>query len=160
MRILMVCLGNICRSPMAEGLLREKLNSLGVPDIEIDSAGTGGWHEGEAPDRRAQQTSLEAGIDISLQKARKISPDDLNHFDWILALDHSIYEDLLLLKKKYSCSAEIDLYLRRAGYPEPWNVKDPWSGSLGDFKEVFDLLEAASQRLAQQIHTGTSLQKD
>jgi protein-tyrosine phosphatase len=102
-RLLFVCLGNICRSPMAEGAFRRAAAEEGVLDLfEIDSAGLGDWHVGQAPDRRAQKAAGERGIDISGQSARQVSWEDFARFDLLLAMDGSNYEDLTQLAGQVS----------------------------------------------------------
>ncbi len=92
----MVCLGNICRSPLAEGILQQEINERGLP-WEVDSAGTDGWHAGEAPDQRSQKVALKFGIDISRQKARKLRIQDFEMFDEIWVMDNQNMKDVLAL---------------------------------------------------------------
>src|SRR5690348_15769529 len=96
MRILFVCLGNICRSPLAEGAMRAAAGKAGLA-VEVDSAGTGDWHAGKAPDRRAIATAARHGIDISGLRARQVSPDDFERFDHLIALDRKNLDDLRLM---------------------------------------------------------------
>ena len=106
-KILMVCLGNICRSPLAEGILRSKLDS----NFIIDSAGTGGWHAGESPDQRSIETAKQNNIDISHQKARKFSIADFDSFDYIYVMDQSNYKDVINLAPNKAAKAKVALIL-------------------------------------------------
>jgi protein-tyrosine phosphatase len=147
MRILFVCLGNICRSPLAEGILRHKLSHRS--DVFIDSAGTGGWHAGEAPDRRSIDVALEAGIDISSQQSRKIRPDDFDSFDLILAMDEQNRIDLLKIAPVHAHS-KIHRILTYTGMGDA-GVPDPWYGNEQGFKDVFNLLDEACERLITSV---------
>src|SRR5688500_3441085 len=110
MKILMVCLGNICRSPMAEGIIQHKLNERGLK-ATIDSAGTGGWHAGESPDPRAIQTMRQHGIDISKLGARQFKKNDLSHFDLILAMDETNNMDIIDLVTDIKDKEKVKLIL-------------------------------------------------
>lgn len=148
MKILMVCLGNICRSPLAEGILNNKLRSSGY-EAFVDSAGTGGWHAGESPDKRSIKVANDRGIDISQQRARKVKKEDLNSFDLIFAMDQNNLSDLLQIAEKDQ-QFKIHLYLEFAGFGKK-DVPDPWYGNESDFIHVFDLLEDATEIAAQRI---------
>lgn len=148
MRILMVCLGNICRSPLAEGIMDQKLKQAGIP-YAIDSAGTGGWHSGERPDQRSVQVAARYGIDISHQKARKLRKEDLQHFDLILAMDQSNYRDIVQLSDPEEQN-KVHLFLEFAGMGKK-DVPDPWYGGPEDFEAVFQLLEEACQQSLSKI---------
>jgi protein-tyrosine phosphatase len=145
MRVLMVCLGNICRSPLAEGILRAKAKEKGLA-IEVDSAGTGGWHAGEAPDRRSQKVALQNGIDISHQKARKFKLQDFDDFDLILAMDTENMKDLLLLAPNEMARAKVKLILNYINPTKNQNVPDPYYGQMADFEAVFNLLDQALEK--------------
>ncbi|WP_183165120.1 low molecular weight protein-tyrosine-phosphatase [Azomonas macrocytogenes] len=150
MRILFVCLGNICRSPTAEGVFRQKVLDAGLQQhVEIDSAGTGPWHIGKAPDVRACRAALERGYDLSRLRARQVALDDFRRFDLILAMDESNLGDLRQLDAGKG-SAEIDLYLRRYGLHMD-EVPDPYYGDGIGFELVLDLLEQASLTLLDEI---------
>src|SRR5476649_1153224 len=113
MRVLFVCLGNICRSPTAEGVLRHKLREAGLADqIEVASAGTGDWHVGKAPDKRSQAAAKLRGYDLSAQRAQQVSRADFATYDLILAMDNSNLRNLKVLQPAKS-KAELDLFLRR-----------------------------------------------
>ncbi len=145
MRVLMVCLGNICRSPLAEGILRAKANKKGWA-MEVDSAGTGGWHAGEAPDRRSQKVAANHGIDISNQKARKFKSQDFDEFDLILAMDTENMKDLLLLAPNEKARNKVKLILNYLNPTKNQNVPDPYYGQMADFEMVFNLLDQALEQ--------------
>ena len=150
MRVLFVCLGNICRSPTAEGVLRHKLREAGLTDqIEVASAGTGDWHVGKAPDKRSQAAAQLRGYDLSAQRARQVSRADFASYDLILAMDHSNLRHLKALQPAKG-KAELDLFLRR--YPSPVDeVPDPYYDGDQGFEQVLDLIEAASDRLVIEL---------
>lgn len=148
MRILMVCLGNICRSPSAEGVLRHKLKQAGIADkVFVDSAGIGGWHEGDIPDKRAQKVAKNRGYDISGLRARQIQPDVFSSFDVILGMDHN---NIKALKQMPQGSAVIDLFLNYA-HAERTEMVDPYYGDLQDFDQMFDLLEVGCDAIIQRL---------
>lgn len=144
----MVCLGNICRSPSAEGILRQKLKQAGLADnITVDSAGIGGWHEGDAPDRRAQQTAKARGFDISGLRARQIQPEDFSRFDVILGMDNS---NLVALRQMPQGSAIVDLFLNYADSRKA-EIADPYYGDMQDFVTMYEQLEAGCDLIVQRI---------
>ena len=106
-KILMVCLGNICRSPLAEGIMRSKLSE----DFIVDSAGTGGWHAGELPDKRSISTAKNRGLDITNQKARQFNRSDFEIFDYIFVMDNSNYKDVLALAPNEEVKSKVKLIL-------------------------------------------------
>ncbi len=142
LRILMVCLGNICRSPLAEGIMRLKLTT----DYHIDSAGTGGWHAGEAPDKRSIQTARNHGIDISKQSARKFSITDFDTFDIIFVMDQSNYKDVINLAPNEVAKSKVQLLLDNSK-----EVPDPYYGTLEDFEQVYQLLNQACETIARKL---------
>jgi protein-tyrosine phosphatase len=145
--ILFVCLGNICRSPTAEGVLRQLLPAEAPQlDIEVDSAGTGDYHIGEPPDPRTQRAALRRGIDLSGLRARQIVPADFSRFDLILAMDRQNLRALERIRPAGS-GAAVNLFLEYAGEPGHAEVPDPYDGSAADFEHVLDLVSAASRRL-------------
>ncbi len=151
MRILFVCLGNICRSPTAEVVFRT-IASREAPDIvlEIDSAGTAGYHVGEAPDRRTHQAAARRGYDMSALCARVVEPRDFEYFDLILAMDR---ENLRALERRSPPHARERLRLFLDFAPEIGisEVPDPYYGGANGFEDVLDLVEAASRGLLQYL---------
>ncbi|MCK5748494.1 MAG: low molecular weight phosphotyrosine protein phosphatase [Oricola sp.] len=141
-RILFVCLGNICRSPAAEGILRVKAKERGV-DVVIDSAGTGGWHAGDPPDARMIKAAARRGVDISYQRARQVDLSDFYEFDYLLAMDLSNHTDLLdLAPPNRDC--DIRLFLDFANC-ETRETPDPYYGGADGFERVLDLLELGAE---------------
>lgn len=141
-KILMVCLGNICRSPLAEGILRSKLDS----NFIIDSAGTGGWHAGESPDQRSIETAKHHNIDISHQKARKFSIADFDSFDYIYVMDQSNYKDVINLAPNEVAKAKVALILG-----DSKEVPDPYYGGQEGFENVYYLLNQACEEIAKNL---------
>lgn len=141
MKILMVCLGNICRSPLAEGILRSKLNDK----FTIDSAGTSPWHIGKSPDKRSVSVAKKYGIDISTQRARQFSEADFDKFDLIFVMDESNYSDVLAHAKNDDERKKVRLIL------ENRDVPDPYFGEDDGFEEVYRLLEEAADKIAQEL---------
>ncbi len=140
MRVLFVCLGNICRSPTAEGVLRHQLQAAGLDKrIEVASAGTGDWHVGQPPDSRAQQAAAARGYDLSALRGQQVCADDFREYDLILAMDHSNLNNLKRLQPADG-KAELDLFLRRYQAPVD-EVPDPYYGGDDGFGEVLDLIE-------------------
>ncbi|MFC0708388.1 low molecular weight protein-tyrosine-phosphatase [Azorhizophilus paspali] len=150
MRILFVCLGNICRSPTAEGVFRQRAQAAGLGErIRIDSAGTGDWHVGKAPDIRARQAARRRGYDLDALRARQICREDFSRFDLILAMDHGNLRDLQAIRPA-GAAGELDLYLRRYALGED-EVPDPYYGGEEGFERVLDLLERAGDELLAEI---------
>ncbi|HEV3322363.1 MAG TPA: low molecular weight protein-tyrosine-phosphatase [Solirubrobacteraceae bacterium] len=154
MGVLFVCLGNICRSPTAEGVMRALVREAGLQNrIELDSAGTGGWHVGESPDARATEAAGRRGIALE-GAARKVRPRDFEEFDLILAMDASNLRDLqrmapderarerVRLLREWDPTADGDL-----------DVPDPYYGGPGGFDKVLDLVQAACTALLQQLQS-------
>lgn len=140
MRILMVCLGNICRSPLAEGILKQKIKQSQL-NWEVDSAGTSGWHSGELPDKRSIQIATKHGIDITEQKSRKVRSIDYEYFDIIFAMDTQNHKDLLSLAKEEEAS-KIRLILNEIYPGEDQSVPDPYWDDNG-FEKVYRMLDEA-----------------
>lgn len=150
MRLLFVCLGNICRSPTAEGVMRHKLQLAGLADrVQVDSAGTAAWHAGKAPDPRSCAAAEQRGYRLHELRARQVQADDFARFDLILAMDHANLGELRRLSPGRG-SAELDLLLRRGGLAEH-EVPDPYYGGGAGFERVLDLIELACERLIEQI---------
>ena len=141
----MVCLGNICRSPMAEGIMQDliKKNNL---DWTVDSCGTGDWHVGEAPHKQAQKTAGKFGVNISNLRARQFSQKDFDEFDKILVMDQTNYADILALARSEKDRGKVDLLLNSSLPGRDCEVADPWfDQSL--FEPVFKQLEHACQQI-------------
>lgn len=147
-KILMVCLGNICRSPLAEGILASKLPK----DVFfVDSAGTGNYHIGKQPDKRSINTAQKNGLDISKQKARQFSVKDFDAFDYIFAMDTSNYEDILSLAKNENQAKKVDLILNQLFPNENVDVPDPYYGVQNGFDQVYQMLDEACTILAKKL---------
>ncbi|MBD8877379.1 low molecular weight protein-tyrosine-phosphatase [Roseibium polysiphoniae] len=145
--ILFVCLGNICRSPLAEGIFRHTLKEAGrIEGIQIDSAGTGTWHEGNPPDPRSIEVATRYGIDISGQRARQVRQQDFSDFDLILAMDKSNLSKLRQIAPK-DATAHLRLFLDAPEHEVP----DPYYGGDKGFEAVFHMLRSASERLSQML---------
>lgn len=150
MRVLFVCLGNICRSPTAEGVLRHKLREAGLTDqVEVASAGTGEWHIGKAPDKRSQAAAKLRGYDLSAQRARQVTRADFAAYDLILAMDQSNLRNLKVMQPAKG-KAELDLFLRRYDSPVD-EVPDPYYDADQGFEQVLDLIERASDLLVIEL---------
>ncbi len=147
MKILMVCLGNICRSPMAHGLLQHKVEKLGL-DWEVDSAGTGNWHVGERPDKRAMATMKAKGIDISYQNARQITTADLDEYDVIYVMDLSNLANVQRLATKPEHRQKITLMMNELPNAELKEVPDPYFGTDNSgFEQVYTMLDKATDKV-------------
>jgi protein-tyrosine phosphatase len=150
-RLLFVCLGNICRSPMAEGVFRRAAAEEGALDhFEIDSAGLGDWHVGQAPDDRAQKAARQRGIDISGQSARQISREDFSRFDLLLAMDGSNYDELAELAPR-NARHKIRRFLDFAPHAGTKDVPDPFFGEAEGFDHALDLIEEAARGLLTEL---------
>jgi protein-tyrosine phosphatase len=147
--ILFVCLGNICRSPLAEGAFRAEAERLGL-EVEADSAGTGGWHQGEPPDRRAIAAAARGGVDISGQRARKVTRADFDRFDHIFALDAENLADLERLRPAGS-RATLALLLDRVPGREGQAVADPFHGGERQFDATWRDVTEAARTLARSL---------
>jgi protein-tyrosine phosphatase len=146
MRILMVCLGNICRSPLAEGILQEKVKKAGL-DWVVDSAGTNHYHTGDAPHPLSQKIALINGIDISQQRARRFTSEDLTQFDKIYALAGDVLNDIQRITGNKFDSAKVDLLLNEQYPGKNLDVPDPYYGGEPDFHEVYELLDEVCDQL-------------
>lgn len=147
--VLFICTGNICRSPTAEGILRKRAEELGL-DVAVDSAGTHGYHVGDAPDPRSVKAALKRGYDISKLRARRISSVDFEHFDFVIALDD---EHMRLMRRNCPPDLHHKLYEMMAFAPGTAHreVPDPYYGPADGFELVLDLLEAAIEGLLREI---------
>ena len=153
-RVLFVCLGNICRSPTAHGVMQYLVEAEGLQDtIEVDSAGTGAWHVGESPDHRATAAARDRGYDLSSQQARQVSLDDYARFDHILAMDAKNLSHLEALRPD-GYAGEVALLLDYHPNRPFRDVPDPYYGSESGFDQVLDLVEEACAGLLRAIRTG------
>lgn len=149
--VLFVCMGNICRSPMAEGAFRKCLEDLSEElDVHVDSAGTHSYHVGAPPDRRAQTATARRGIDISMLKARRVEPLDFERFDYILAMDE---ENLDQLREEADAlhHKKLKLLLEFSDRNRFREVPDPYYGGPSGFEKVLDLVEEATEGLAREL---------
>ena len=151
-RVLFVCVGNICRSPMAEGALRHEAARRGLA-IEVDSAGTGDWHSGEPPDRRAQATARRHGVDISGQRARQVSSTDFEQFTHIVAMDLDNFAALSRVRGEEG-EAELALMLDYLHGREGQGVTDPYFGGDDGFEAVWADIEGAVRGLVDRLDAG------
>jgi protein-tyrosine phosphatase len=151
MRILCVCLGNICRSPTAEGVLRS-LAAREFPDlgIMVDSAGTASYHVGEPPDRRTVAAARRRGYDLAGLRAREVHPDDFRRFDYILAMDRSNLSELTS-RRMVGATAQLALFMSFADSVGQEEVPDPYYGGVEDFERVLDLCEVGARGLLQKL---------
>lgn len=153
LRILMVCMGNICRSPTAEAVLRSKLEQAGLGRaVDVDSAGTHGhFHAGEAPDPRAAKQAAARGYDMAALRARRVVPQDFQRFQWILAMDRDNLEHLRAAAPE-GFSGEISLLLEHARHhADVLEVPDPYYGASAGFDRVLDLVEDACEGLVERL---------
>jgi protein-tyrosine phosphatase len=143
MKILMVCLGNICRSPLAEGIMRHLAEEKGL-DWVIDSAGTGNWHVGHAPDHRAIKEARKNGVDISSLRGRQFQPSDFDAFDKILVMDRNNYRDVIRQARNEADKAKVAFLL-----PQDQEVPDPWFDDAL-FAPVYKLIYNACKEIADK----------
>ena len=146
--ILMVCLGNICRSPLAEGILQSKLPA---DKFIVDSAGTGDWHAGQQPDKRSILTAKNRGLDISCQKARQIRTSDFDEFDHIYVMDGSNLRDVIRLAPNDKARVKVKLMMDEIFPGQKVDVPDPYYGGPEGFDKVYDMLDEACELLAQKL---------
>jgi len=145
-------MGNICRSPTAEGVFRHVVQQAEMQDqIRIDSAGTHAYHIGESPDKRSQAVAKKNGVDLSAQTARKVQASDFDKFDYILAMDRSNLEDLRRLALNQEQKNKISLFMDYADNWDNTEVPDPYYGGSDGFQNVFDMVMSASEGLLNKI---------
>jgi protein-tyrosine phosphatase len=150
-RVLFVCMGNICRSPTAQGVFEHLVAGEGLTSlIQIDSAGTHAYHVGEPPDVRATQAARKRSVDLASQRARRVTGDDFLDFDYVLAMDRNNYDDLMSLCPP-DHQSKLHLFLEFASGLEEDEVPDPYYGGITGFDRVLDLIERASQGLLAEI---------
>lgn len=144
----MVCLGNICRSPLAEGILESKVNS---EKIHVESAGTGDWHIGQLPDERSVKVAEEHGIDITDQRGRQFNISDFDQFDLIYVMDNSNYNDVLSLARTEEDAKKVHLILNEVFPNDNLDVPDPYMGGESGFKRVYDMLDQATDKILEKL---------
>jgi protein-tyrosine phosphatase len=147
-KILFVCMGNICRSPMAEGVVREEFKKRGIK-AELDSAGTGAWHTGEKPDYRARQELKKHGISIDDLRARKFRVEDFDKFDHIYTMDSGNYSDILMLARDQNDAAKVDMFMNISQPGKNISVPDPYYND--GFGLVYDMIKETAVVLADKI---------
>lgn len=155
-RILFVCMGNICRSPTAEAVFRHVVHEEGLDDaFEIDSAGTGGWHVGDPPDGRMNETATRHGVPLN-GEARQLSADDLDRFDHILAMDRDNLHDILFLDPSGEGGDHVRLFREYDPSPDDFQVPDPYYGGPEGFENVYGIVERTARALlaAMVAHYG------
>ena len=151
-RILFVCMGNICRSPLAEGVFRRLVAERGLSEsIEIDSAGTGNWHAGQPPDRRMRQTAQRHGLSLDEQRARAVKSSDLYDFDLLLMMDQDNLAAVRRLDRRKAMQDKLRLF--RTFDPEPGDgeVPDPYYGGADGFEQVYRIVERTSRNLLDWV---------
>ncbi|MBN1652097.1 MAG: low molecular weight phosphotyrosine protein phosphatase [Bacteroidales bacterium] len=150
MQILMVCLGNICRSPMAEGIMRQKINEYGL-NAEVDSCGTAAYHIGQSPDKRAIQTLRKYNIDISKHRGRQFDRTDFDKFDAIFVMDTENFKDIIKNTRNQGDREKVKLLLDVL-YPGMQKiVPDPYYGDLAGFDDTYRLINQACDKIARQL---------
>jgi len=151
-RVLMVCLGNICRSPLAEGILKSKVDSS---KVFVDSAGTGSWHIGSEPDKRSIATAKRYDLDIKEQRGRQFSKKDFKDFDYIFVMDNSNFKDVMALAEIDEDRQKIHLILEEIFPSENVDVPDPYHGGDQGFENVYQMLNEACEVIAEKLEKGT-----
>jgi len=149
--VLFVCLGNICRSPLAEGVFQALVAARGLSDeLRIDSCGTGGWHAGESPDPRSVEVAASHGVFIDGQRSRQLSSEDYASFDWLVAMDR---ENERVIRSRMPSAATCRVVTLMSFHPGEAgaDVPDPYYGGPGGFDEVYDLLDAAAPSLLEAV---------
>jgi protein-tyrosine phosphatase len=146
-KILMVCLGNICRSPLAEGILKSKVNN----EIIVDSAGTAAYHVGELPDSRSIEVANLNDIDITKQRARKITLSDFDKYDLIYAMDEENYNNLLAMAKNDEQRKKVNMIMNELYPNENIDVPDPYFGGKHGFKNVYTMLDKATDEILKKL---------
>lgn len=152
-RVLLVCLGNICRSPTAHGVLEYRLQEAGLDWVSVDSAGTAAYHLGKAPDARSTAAAAQRGVKLAHLRARQVVAADFESFDLILAMDAQNLDDLREMAPS-GCLASVRLFMDFAPDATVSEVPDPYYGGVSGFEQVLDLVEAASAGLVDQLHRG------
>ncbi len=149
MKILMVCLGNICRSPLAEGILQEKAFKAGL-NWSVESAGTNGYHDGEAPHRLSQKVAKMNGIDISSQRSRKFTTADFEMYDKIYAMAGDVINDMRRISGKKFDASKVELLMNELHPGKDMDVPDPWYGTEPGYHDVYKMIDAACDAIIQK----------
>jgi protein-tyrosine phosphatase len=149
MKFLMVCLGNICRSPLAEGILQHKAQLAGF-NWRVESAGTGSWHIGEPPHPLSQKVAATNGIDISGQRCRQFQKEDIVYFDFIYVMDENNYDDVRALSRELWDETKVNLLMNELYPGENRSVPDPYLGTETDYHKVFDLINKACDKVIEK----------
>ena len=150
MKVLMVCLGNICRSPMADGLMRKKVADHNL-DVVVDSAGTGDWHVGHAPDLRMLETSKRNGVPINKLRGRQFIVEDFDAFDRIIVMDKSNFANVTKLARDEKDTQKVEMFLNLTHPGKDIEVPDPYFGGDEGFQDVFDMLDAGTDVLLKEL---------
>jgi protein-tyrosine phosphatase len=148
----MVCLGNICRSPLAEGILQQKANAAGL-NWEVDSAGTNGYHIGEAPHPLSQKVALRNGLDISRQRARKFTAADFQRFDKIYAMAGDVVDEMRRIAGRQFDASKVELLMKEVYPHRDLDVPDPWSGPESGYQEAYEMIDKATDKIIQRYNT-------
>jgi protein-tyrosine phosphatase len=149
MKILMVCLGNICRSPLAEGILQEKAFKAGL-NWSVESAGTNGYHNGEPPHHLSQKVARQNGVDISTQRSRKLQAEDFDLYDKIYAMASDVVDDMKRIAGKKFDAAKVELLMNELHPDENKDVPDPWYGAEPGYHEVYKMIDEACDAIIQK----------
>ncbi len=148
MKILMVCLGNICRSPLAEGILKSKIQQHGL-NWKVDSAGTGSWHIDETPDQRSVKVAQDHDLDITMQKGRQISKKDFKNFDLIFVMDQENFKNVTALASTEEEKEKVNLIMSMLNPHDPLSVPDPYWDDNG-FQKVYEMLDQACEAIIEK----------
>lgn len=148
MKILMVCLGNICRSPLAEGILQSKVHP---ETVQVDSAGTAAYHIGNLPDPRSIDVARKYGLDLTYQRARQFTVGDFDAFDLIYAMDESNYQNILALARSSEDASKVKMILNESNPDSNQSVPDPYYGGNDGFENVYQMLDEACEIIANKV---------
>ena len=150
-KVLFVCLGNICRSAIAEGVLKQKSKDQNL-NLIVESAGTANYHVGEAPDKRMQEKAIEHGLNISNQRGRQFSVSDFDEFDYIFAMDSSNRENILKLARNETDNNKVELFLNLTFPNKNMEVPDPYYGGAQGFEDVYQMVNKACDDFIKQLN--------
>ena len=151
-KVMFVCMGNICRSPLAEGVFRHRAAERGVADyFEVASSGTGNWHVGQAPDRRMRSTAVAKGVSLDGQRAQQFHPDDLAYYDHVLTMDKDNLHDVLYLDDTGAYGSKVQLFRAFDPAPGDYQVPDPYYGGAHGFEQVFQIVDRTVVALLDQL---------